>query len=239
MNETVRCIVRWLVRAHEEGLRTHQAILRLLSRVSAVSLLDVGCADGTTAEGYARFLSIPLNRVKGIEAKDHYASEASKRFQVYQIDIEKECFPVRDEEFDLIVCNQVLEHIKNIYRPLAEMDRTLRTHGFLLIGVPNLAGLYNRFLLLMGIQPLAITIDGPHVRGFAHSDFLEFLKQNKNFEILSTDSSNLYPLPYPLIEWCGGHFISFSSYTFYLLRKKMHNPAGCGWKPRPALDTCF
>lgn len=239
MTGAFKLVARWLIKANEEGLRTHQAVMRLLARVNAVSLLDVGCAGGTKAEAYARVLGIPLDRVKGIEPQENYAAEARKRFEVYQVDIEKGPFPMPDEAFDLIVCNQVLEHLKNIFRPLSEMDRIVKTGGFLLIGVPNLAGLYNRFLLMLGRQPLAIAIDGPHIRGFAHGAFLGFLKQNKNFEVVALDSANLYPLPYPLLERLGGKFVGFSSFTFYLFRKKAHNPAACGWKPGPAGDTCF
>ncbi|MEK7720857.1 MAG: class I SAM-dependent methyltransferase, partial [Elusimicrobiota bacterium] len=237
MTGLLRGLIRRLIKAGEEGLRNHQAVMRLLAGVSAASLLDVGCADGTKAEAYARGLGIPLDRVKGIESRENYAAEAREKFEVYKVDVEKDPFPVPDEAFDMIVCNQVLEHLKNIYLPLQEMDRALKTGGSLLIGVPNLAGLYNRFLLLLGRQPLAVAIDGPHVRGFAHCAFLRFLMQNPNFEVTALESSNLYPLPYPLLALSGGKFTGLSSFTFYRLKKKAHNPAACGWKPGPSMDT--
>ncbi len=239
MKALLRRFIRRLIKSEEEGLRTHQAVMRLLAGVSAASLLDVGCAGGAKTEAYALALGIPLARVKGIEPQENYAAEAGKRFEVYRVDIEKAPFPVPDEAFDLIVCNQVLEHLKNIYLPLKEMDRAVKTGGSLLIGVPNLAGLYNRFLLMLGRQPLAIAIDGPHVRGFAHSAFLRFLRQNRNFEVTVLESANLYPLPYPLLELLGGRFVGLSSFTFYLLKKKVHAPAASGWKPGPSGDTVF
>jgi len=239
MTGLLRSFIRRLIKAEEEGLRSHKAVMRLLEKVKAGSLLDVGCAGGTKAEAYALALGIPPGRVKGIEPQEGYAAEARKKFEVYKADIEKEPLPLPDEAFDLVVCNQVLEHLKNIYRPLSEMDRIVRTGGLLLIGVPNLSGLYNRLLLLFGRQPLSIAIDGPHIRGFAHSAFLAFLKQNPNFELVAMESSNLYPLPYPLLELLGGSFPGLSSFTFYLLKKKAHDPAACGWKPGPAEDTIF
>jgi len=119
------------------------------------------------------------------------------------------------------------------------MDRVVKTGGFLLIGVPNLASLYNRFLLMLGCQPLSVAIDGPHVRGFAHSAFLRFLRQNPNFEVTALDSSSLYPLPFPLLELLGGRCVGLSSFAFYLLKKKVHNPGICGWKPVSSGDTVF
>jgi ubiquinone/menaquinone biosynthesis C-methylase UbiE len=239
MTKPLRRFVRRLIKSNEEGLRNHQAVMRLLAGVTAASLLDVGCSDGVKAEWYARALGIPMGRVKGIEPQEKYAAAARKKFEVYQVDVEKEPFPVPDEAFDLIVCNQVLEHLKNIYLPLKEMDRVVKIGGGLLIGVPNLAGLYNRFLLTLGRQPLAVAIDGPHIRGFAHSAFLDFLKQNTNFEVTAIGSSNLYPLPYPLLELLGGRLVGLSSFTFYLLKKKVHDPSACGWKSGPAEDTVF
>ena len=239
MTELFRNAARRLIKAEEEGLRSHKAVMRLLEKVKAGSLLDVGCAGGAKAEAYARSLGIPLDRVKGVEPQEGYAAEAGKKFEVYKVDIEKEPLPLPDGAFDLVVCNQVLEHLKNIYRPLSEMDRVVKTGGFLLIGVPNLSGLYTRLLLLLGRQPLSIAIDGPHIRGFAHSAFLAFLGQNRNFEVMAMESSNLYPLPYPLLELLGGSFPGLSLFTFYLLKKKAHDPAACGWKPGPAEDTIF
>lgn len=229
----------WLIKAECEGRRNHEAVLRLLRKVQCSSLLDVGCAEGEKTEDYALALGISLGRVKGIEAQEKYAVQAGKKFEVYRVDMEKDLFPVPDEAFDLVVCNQVLEHLKNIFRPLSEMDRIVKTDGFLLIGVPNLASLYNRFLLVLGRQPLAIDIDGPHVRGFAYSAFLRFLRQNPNFEVIAVDSSNLYPLPYPLLEVLGGRLPAFSSAVYWLLKKKVHDPAACGWRTGPAADTVF
>ncbi len=229
---------RW-IKAEEEGLRVHKAVMRLLSKVRAGSLLDVGCGGGFKAAAYAVLLGIPLERVSGIELRENYVSQAREKFQVYFLDIEKEPFPLPDESFDIVVCNQVLEHLKNIFRPLREMDRVVKIGGWLLIGIPNMAGLYNRLLILFGRQPLSSAIDGPHVRSFAHLSFVRFLRQNPNFDLLASDSSNLYPLPYPLLELLGGRFAGLSCFTFYLLRKRAHDPAACRWVSGQSEDTLF
>ncbi|MCM2267370.1 MAG: class I SAM-dependent methyltransferase [Elusimicrobiales bacterium] len=229
---------KW-VKAGEEGLRNHYAVMRLLGRIQAASLLDVGCARGQKTRAYAQALGVPLSAVKGVEPQAHYAAEAEKDFGVYRVNIEMDRFPVADNSFDLVICNQVLEHLKNIFLPLSEMDRVVKPGGFLLIGVPNMAGLYNRLLLLAGLQPLANAIDGPHVRGFAHASFVRFLRQNGNFELAAVDCSNLYPLPYPFLSLLGGHFPGLSCFTFYLLKKRMQPPVACGWKAGPAEDTVF
>ncbi|MBI4655551.1 MAG: class I SAM-dependent methyltransferase, partial [Elusimicrobia bacterium] len=240
MTKILRRMARQLIKADEEGRRTHLAIMRLLTKVrDASNLLDVGCYQGLKTAAYAEFLRIPLDAVVGIEPQECYAIESRKKFKVYGVDIEKDFFPVPDESFDLVICNQVLEHLKNIFQPLGELDRVVKTGGYLLLGIPNLSGFYNRLLLLVGKQPLAIAINGPHIRGFAHSAFLEFLRLNPNFKMIGVDSANLYPLPYPLIEWLGGKFAGLSTFTFYLLKKQNHNTDSCAWKKIEAKDTCF
>lgn len=208
----IKDIIHRVIRAEEEGLRTHKAMLRLVSHTRGAStLLDIGCAQGSKTLAYSEVLGIPPTKIKGIEPQVRYRLPAQEKFETLSVDIEKEVFPFADEAFDLIICNQVLEHLKNIFRPLGEMDRTLKTGGCLIIGVPNLSGLYNRLLLLVGSQPLCSHITGPHVRVFAHRPFVEFLKSNPNFELIKMDSATLYPLPYPLVDWLGGLFLGLAA----------------------------
>jgi SAM-dependent methyltransferase len=52
-----------------------------------------------------------------------------------------DCF--QDEEFDLIVCNAMLEHDPFFWRSISEMKRVLKKGGILIIGVPGFDTLKN------------------------------------------------------------------------------------------------
>ncbi|MGD9642476.1 MAG: class I SAM-dependent methyltransferase [Elusimicrobiales bacterium] len=234
----IRTILRGAVRADQEGLRVHEAVMRLLRRVGrAGSLLDVGCAEGGKAPLYAAALSVPPGCVTGVEGNKAHCLEASSKFKAECVDFEREKLPFADESFEVVVCNQVLEHLKNIFLPLSEMDRVVKTGGWLLIGIPNLAALHNRALLLAGRQPLCNDITGPHIRCFTHSAFKAFLRSNPNFKLAATESSTLYPFPYPFVDLLGRKLPGLAASTFYLLKKEKHDPAACGWNLASIGDT--
>lgn len=236
----IRQFYRFCVQAKFEGSRTYEAVLGMVKKIPVSNtLLDIGCAEGTKTIQYAKMLSVPMERVYGIELKPKYVNLAQEQFEVLNINLEHDTFPFQDQEIEVIICNQILEHLKNIFLPLSEMDRILKIGGHLIIGIPNIAALHNRFFILFGRQPSCSTIEGPHVRSFTHKEFLKFIKKNTNFEVQSIGAATLYPLPYPVVKYCAKYFPGLSSYTFYLLKKTDHNPNNCGWRTESDTDTCF
>ena len=170
---------------------------------------------------------------------DKYVEAAGKRLRAVKLDLELEPFPFPDEKFEVVLCNQILEHLKNIFLPLSEMERVLKTGGYLALGIPNLAALHNRLLLLAGRQPVCNAITGPHIRCFAHKAFLGFLRSNLNFRLVATSGSSLYPFPWPAVEFGARLFPGLSAYTFYLLKKTRHAPGESAWRVGSIGDTCL
>ncbi len=230
---------RALLAMDGETRRMRGDFLRLLSRAGKAStLLDVGAADGEMTQEYARLLGVPASGIDAIEALEKYLEKFPAGLRVARLDVEKAAFPFPDASFEVVVCNQVLEHLKNIFLPLAEMERVLKPGGRLALGVPNLAALHNRLLLAAGRQPLCNHITGPHVRVFAHTHFYAFLRSNPAFEVEAWSGSSLYPLPYPLCDLGARIFPGLSTYTFYLLKKKF--AAGrSAWSRETVGDTCL
>lgn len=232
--------LNFALRTGEETIRLHNDFCRMLGLVgSAGSLLDVGSGDGVLTAEYKRILNIPDDKICGIEVLDKYTDKYPPYIKVSKVNIETERFPYPDESFDLVVCNQVLEHLKNIFLPLSEMERTLKPGGHLAIGVPNLAALHNRVLLFFGFQPMCNNITGPHVRCFAHKDFLRFLLSNPGFRLVACSGSSLYPLPFPLVESAARFMPGLSAYTFYLLRKEKTTGGESSWMRASIGDTCL
>ena len=193
------------------------------------SLLDIGCGEGSYTLNNAQALGISLDKVYGVEFNPHYLKVAQEHFSACSVDLEHSEFPFDDTSIDLIICNQVLEHIKNVFWVLAEMDRVLSIGGILAIGIPNLTSLINRPLLFLGRQPITIGIEGAHVRGFAHTSFREFLLRHEGYRLVAEIGSLLYPWPAKLgAERMARRLPGLSAYTFYALVKQ-ETISPCPW----------
>jgi len=182
-----------------QALREVRAsIERLLRGVGAAqrgpTLLDVGCWDGEFSSRCAAALG--AERVLGVEVYEGPAAEAERRgLEVARIDLETGRLPWADGSVDVVVCNQVLEHLKNVWLPMTEMHRVLRPGGHAVLSVPNLASLHNRVLLALGRQPTSIRVFGPHVRGYAFREFRDLIERGGAYEIEDRLSAGFYPLP--------------------------------------------
>jgi SAM-dependent methyltransferase len=61
--------------------------------------------------------------------------------------------PFRDEQFDAVLCSEVIEHLVDPDGLLTEISRILVPGGKLFLTTPNLASWINRISLLLGYQP--------------------------------------------------------------------------------------
>lgn len=229
----LRSLVSRVVEGRKEYARLSSAMTDLLVQVAANrelrTVLDVGCGAGAYTVQRAEALGLPLERVSGVEYNPDHLAEARVRFRVERVDLERQRLPFEDGSFDLVICNQVLEHMKNVFWVLAEMDRVLAAGGVLAIGVPNLTSLLNRAFLIAGRQPPTIEIGGPHVRGFAHRSFRGFLLRHPGYRLEAQLGSSLYPWPAKLgAERLARRLPALSAYTFYALTKE-RSVRPCPW----------
>ena len=143
----------------------------------------------------------------------------AKGIQVYVKNIERDTFPFEDGSIDVVIANQILEHTKELFWIFHEITRILPCGGKLIIGVPNLASLHNRVLLLLGQQPTPIQTNSAHIRGFTKGDILKFVDScfPGGYELKAFGGSNFYPFPqviarplariFPIMAW--GIFVMF------------------------------
>lgn len=144
------------------------------------------------------------------------------RIAVSNLNIENQHLPFDDESIDIVMSNQVLEHVKEIFWILHEASRVLKTGGHMIIGVPNLASLHNRLLLMLGIQPSPIKNWSAHVRGYTKGDLLDTFSRcfPDGYRLVDFKGGNFYPFPRFIAMPLSKLFPSFSWGIFLLLRKQ-------------------
>lgn len=102
------------------------------------SVLDLGCAGGFMAEALAARGAIVTGidpAAGAIAAARAHAAKAGHDI-TYDVGV-GEALPYPDAGFDAVVCVDVLEHVADLPRVLAEVARTLRPGGLLLFDTIN------------------------------------------------------------------------------------------------------
>jgi len=120
--------------------RRCKAIHRAVGRAGRI--LDVGCATGLFLDGMRTFGW----QVHGVEISQAAAGYARARFgiPVFQGRLEESNF--ESSSFDVVTFWDVLEHVHEPKRVLAEVARILRPNGLLVVGIPNPDSLEARLL---------------------------------------------------------------------------------------------
>lgn len=100
--------------------------IRELSPLLHGDLLDVGCGTKPYNELFSvdSYIGLDLD------------SEASRSRGIADYFYDGNVFPFQDNEFDSLLCNQVLEHVFNPDEFLGELRRVLKPDGKLLLTVP-------------------------------------------------------------------------------------------------------
>jgi SAM-dependent methyltransferase len=121
--------------------------------------------------------AVAAARLKGIEAQ--------------RCDLEREPIPHDDESFDLVLAQEIVEHLADCGHLLRESHRVLKKGGYLYLTTPNLAGLIDRIFLLRGKKPLAMAWDKTHVQIYLFEE-IEAQLQECGFEIARSTTQDAY-----------------------------------------------
>jgi 2-polyprenyl-3-methyl-5-hydroxy-6-metoxy-1,4-benzoquinol methylase len=100
------------------------------------TLLDVGCGEGTFA-GYIK--NKESLEAWGIELMESPGKEAAKRLdKVFIGPCENYIKELPDHFFDVIYCNDVLEHLVDPYTVLSVLRNKLTDNGVVISSIPNI-----------------------------------------------------------------------------------------------------
>jgi SAM-dependent methyltransferase len=132
-------------------LLTKERFISLLTERQHSAVLDLGCNDGLFSMRIAQ--KVGAESIVGIERVWSLAKTASNKGVSSILGDANNTFPFKDEAFDVVTANQVIEHLNNTDVFIKEIRRVLKQDGYCVIATPNLAGLQNILSLIMGYQP--------------------------------------------------------------------------------------
>lgn len=125
-------------------------ILNLLDIDKDAVVLDVGCGDGQKTIKFKT--KIESKEIFGVDGVKERLDAAKKRgIKVRIADLEKK-WPFEKNEFNVVVSNQVIEHIVNLDHFIGEIYRILKPGGYCVISTENLSSWHNIFALISGNQ---------------------------------------------------------------------------------------
>jgi SAM-dependent methyltransferase len=125
-------------------------------------VLDLGCRDGALTKAY-----IDDNDVVGVDADREALAEAAKLgIETHWADLDQP-LDFADAGFDVVVAGELLEHLRDPLRLVAEIRRVLRPGGTFVASVPNAYRLKGRLLFLLGRPP---ENDPTHLQMFSGDD---------------------------------------------------------------------
>jgi len=204
-------------------------------------ILDIGAGEGSDLviakrlNGTADFFAVEQCERKVAKLKSTGAG-------VYIVDVEREKLPFLDESIDVVIANQVLEHTKEVFWIFHEITRLLPLGGKLILGVPNLASLHNRLLLLVGRQPSPIKTASAHVRGFTKPDIMDFLNScfPNGYILRAFGGSNFYPFP-PIVARPLAYLFPTMAWSIFMLLEKVkhYDQQFLGYPMQHRLETKF
>lgn len=155
-----------------------------------VRLLDVGVGKGVTrmyTENHPGAEHIDYHAV------DNYSHGAERIYKYdewrhHKIDLESGLPGLPSDHFDIVICEQVLEHLHNAPSTLSELSRVLRPGGMLMVGVPIFP--HGPHLFRRHVVPcfdrLVNRKPRPHVQAFSKPSFLKLIRNQCDVEVRRT-----------------------------------------------------
>jgi ubiquinone/menaquinone biosynthesis C-methylase UbiE len=155
----------------------NKIIRRMMEGLEPKTIVDIGSNSSTVD-----FLKeiFPQAEIHSLNIDKEALKEISKKHKDVKT-IFCDCQDMRvfkNNYFDFIFFNQVLEHVIYPEKCLHECHRILKKNGVMVLTTPNLASWQNRLLLLFGYHPTNYTVSSE----FKNLGFPKFIKKNNLYD---------------------------------------------------------
>lgn len=168
---------------------SHATILRWLGHRPPAKLLDLGCSGGLLSEKMRAFghtvTGVDVLEIDGVRDRvDHFVKA--------NLD---EGLPAELTDrgpFDVVVCGDILEHVRQPEEILEQIRELLAPSGVLITSVPNFGHWYARTRTVLGLfdYDQRGLLDNGHVRFFTRRGLMRRLR-NAGFKVVHQETTGL------------------------------------------------
>ena len=139
--------------------------------ISNKNCLDIGPGSGRW-----------INFLKQQKSKNIYAVDISDKVidinkkncnKIFKLDFEKKKIPLQNNSIDLIICLEVLEHLRQPDHFLKEIMRLLKKDSIAVFSIPNILSFSSRVRVVLGLLPTAIVSDPTHIKFYRKKDIIK------------------------------------------------------------------
>jgi methionine biosynthesis protein MetW len=154
-------------------------------------IVDLGCGPGHLC----KYISEKGYPVTGVDISDNSLELVrQKGIKAVKANLQEK-LPFEDNELDIVIATEVIEHIYDTESFMEEIKRITKPGGSIIITTPNVASLARRFMLFFGKNPyLDYKLSGTagHIRYFTFRSMKDFMRQfGLQIVSLETEAVNL------------------------------------------------
>ena len=148
-------------------------------KISAPKILDIGCGQGHITAAIKK--NFPDAEISGLDCSVSAISYAANKFPGIDFCVADACNPPYCRQyFDVVVCNNLWEHLPDPLLLLKAIGRVLKNHGFLIVSTPSRYRFSNMLKALRGKR---VDFMSPHhVTEYSVGQVMEQLKW-RGFEV--------------------------------------------------------
>ena len=192
-----------------------QAILMTLKHfidkpLDQLSVMDIGCGNGGIAATLAPHFDSTIGM--DVESWPHWVDFKERHKNLNFINMSAENISIDDASMDVIICNQVYEHVPNPKKLISEIERLLKPGGYCYFAGPN---------LLFPIEP---HVFWPFVHWFPRDFAIRFMKRLGSTAILDAYSADYWTLK----RWLH-KFVVYNALPYVLKNPRRYNRSSCIW----------
>jgi len=218
----------------DTGITRAELRLMAAARLVPEQVLDLGCGAGSnTLSLFGPKQPGGGPRVYGLDLSLRSVDVFRRRTGFPGVGGSGVALPLADGSVDLVVCNDVVEHVPETDLLVREIRRVLVPGGHLLLSTPNLSAWFNRLAMLAGYQPAFSEVSYEkifgrpgtdpvgHLRMFTPRALLPFLAHH-GFDVLHTAAAPFPAVPTPLrgLDRVLSRSLSLGAITVVLARSR-------------------